>query len=178
MNTYDVIKAISQIVGEKGYDGAKNKDGSKVEIGLKREEGNPLLDKRVMDGFGVRFAANNLIISYQAEILLSDIYKGKLEDDVEAKIQEVADFIKKEFKKETGSALTLKPVDEAKVRAENTSRVRYFITAHRVYEIGSAKIDPIHGPSRDSIEASFKSYLESGKAPKPKNDTRPKPRAE
>lgn len=178
MNTYDVIKAISQIVGEKGYDGARHKDGSKVEIGLKREEGNPLIDKRVMDGFGVRFSADKLIISYQAEILLSDIYKGSLENDVDAKIEEVASFIKKEFKKETGSGLNLKAVGEVQVRAENTSRVRYFVTAHKMYEIGSLKVDPVHGPARDSIEASFKSYLESGKAPKAKNDTRPKPRAE
>lgn len=178
MNTYDVVKAISQIVGEKGYDGAHHKDGTKVQIGLKREEGNPLIDKRVMDGFGVRFDANRLIISYQSEILLSDIYKGDLEAEVEAKIQQVADFIKKEFKKETGSGLSLTPVDEVKVRAENSSRVRYFVTAHRVYEISSLKVDPVHGPSRDSIEASFKSYLEHGTAPRPSNDTRPKPRAE
>ena len=53
--TIEIVRALSNIVGELGYDGAHHPDGEPVKIGLKREEGHPILDKRVMDGFGVKF---------------------------------------------------------------------------------------------------------------------------
>ena len=75
----DVVKTISQIVGEMGYDGAKTRAGEPVKIGLKREEGDPILDKRIMDGFGVKFNGDQLIVTYHSEILLKDIHRGDLE---------------------------------------------------------------------------------------------------
>jgi hypothetical protein len=169
----EIVRTISSIVNEMGHDGALTKDGEPVKIGLKREEGHPILDKRVIDGFGVRFHGDQLIINYQSEILLSEIYKGDLEGDVDQTIQDVAKWIKKEYKKVTGSPLTLKPASEVYVCAENTSRVRYFVTAHRTYDIGGMKgTDPVKGESKDSIEASFKAFLESPKAKRPSNDTR------
>jgi hypothetical protein len=160
----EVVQTISSIVSELGYDGARNKKGEPVKIGLKREEGNPLLDKRVMDGFGVQFHGDQLIIKYHSEIMLQEIYKGNLESEVEQRIQDVANFIKKEYSgysKAKGS-LTLTPLDEVKVRAENTSRIRYWVTAHRV-----------KGESKDSVDAKFRSFLEQGGlGTRPKNDTR------
>jgi len=170
----EIVRTLSSIVSEMGHDGATTKDGEPVKIGLKREEGHPILDSRVIDGFGVQFSGNQLFIKYQSEISLSDIYKSDLEAEVEQTIQDVASWLKKEYKKVTGSALTLKPAGEVYVCAENTSRVRYFVTAHRTYDIsGMDGTDPIVGDSKDSIEASFKAYLELPSKPKrPSNDTR------
>ena len=71
--TYEIVKGISQAM-TRAYDGAHDENGEPVKIGLKREEGNPLIDKRVMDGFGVKFHGNRLMITYHAEIMLKDIY--------------------------------------------------------------------------------------------------------
>lgn len=172
----EVVQAISQIVGEMGYDGAKTRSGEPVKIGLRREEGNPLLDKRVMDGFGVKFHGDQLIITYHSELMLNEIYKGNLESEVEQRIQEVANFIKKEYKgtaKAKGS-LTLTPIGEVKVRAENSSRVRYWVTAHKAYQIKAEGVDPVKAESKDSVEAKFKQFVELGGlgGKRPTNDTR------
>jgi len=172
----EVVQTISQIVAEQGYDGARNKKGEPVKIGLRREEGNPLLDKRVMDGFGVQFHGDQLIIKYHSEILLKEIYNGNLESEIEQRIQDIANFIKKEYSgysKAKGS-LTLTPLDEVKVRAENTSSIRYWVTAHRAYKIGGAQgTDPVKGESKDSVDAKFRSFLEQGGlGTRPDNDTR------
>ena len=111
----EVVQTISQIVAHRGYDGAKDDKGEPVKIGLKREEGNPLLDKRIMDGFGVKFHGDQLIVTYHSEILLSDIYGTKLEEDVDQKIQEVVNFLKKEYKGITRGIVTGKQIGRAHV---------------------------------------------------------------
>lgn len=169
----EVVQTISQIVAERGYDGAKDAKGEPVKIGLKREEGNPLLDKRIMDGFGVKFHGDQLVLTYHSEILLEDIYGTKLEEDVDQKIQEVANFLKKEYKGITKKNLTLSPVGEVSVRAENSSRVRYWVTAHKAFKMTAEGVDPVKAESKDSVEASFKKFLEQGGlGTRPDNDTR------
>ena len=49
--TLEIINGISQVLSN-SYDGALDESGEPVKIGLRREEGNPLVDPRVMDGFG------------------------------------------------------------------------------------------------------------------------------
>ena len=78
----DILRGISQAAAGM-YDGATDEDGEPVKIGLKREEGNPMLDKRVIDGCKVRCSGKTLIVSYHSELLLKDVYankKGKLEE--------------------------------------------------------------------------------------------------
>ena len=69
----DIVRGISQAAAN-GYDGSQYEnhsyDGKATKIGLKREEGNPILDSRVVDGFGVKFHGNQLYISYQSDIRL------------------------------------------------------------------------------------------------------------
>jgi len=172
--TNEIVKAISQIVSEYGYDGATNEDGTPVKIGLRREEGDPILDSRVMDGFGVKFIGNHLMITYQSEIKLSDIYKGDIEAETEQLIQDIANFIKKQCKAVANVNVRLAPIGEVHVRAENTSRVRYFVTAHRTYKIGNMKgTDPVLGETGDSVDKKFRDFLElGGLGTRPQNDTR------
>ena len=56
----EIIKGLNQAAAN-AYDGADLSE----DIGLNREEGNPIIDSRVMDGFSVRFAADKMIVSYQ-----------------------------------------------------------------------------------------------------------------
>tara|TARA_R110000824_G_scaffold136827_5_gene300650 strand:- start:2342 stop:2875 length:534 start_codon:yes stop_codon:yes gene_type:complete len=172
--TIEIVNAISGIVSEYGYDGAIGNDGAPVKVGLRREEGDPILDKRVIDGFGVKFIGNHLMITYQSEIKLSEIYKGDLEAETEQMIQDIANFIKKQCKAVSNINVRLTPLGEVHVRAENTSRVRYFVTAHRTYKIGNMKgTDPILGESGDSVDKKFRDFLElGGLGQRPPNDTR------
>ena len=67
----EVLKNLSQAAGNL-YDGAVDENGEPIKIGLKREEGNPILDSRTMDGFKVNIAGSNLILTYQSHLQLMD----------------------------------------------------------------------------------------------------------
>jgi hypothetical protein len=160
--TLEIVNGISQVLANT-YDGALDENGEPVKIGLKREEGHPILDSRVMDGFKVRFHGNQMCIHYHSEIKLKDIYSGRLEEDVEAMIDQIAQFLKKEYKKVTGKTLSLTAEGETKVIASNTSKIRVFVQAHRFYNIGGMEgTDPVKGESTDSVDAKFKSFLDQG----------------
>ena len=64
----DVIKGLNQAASN-AYDAYELDE----EIGLKREEGHPILDRRVIDGFRVRFSANKMIVTYQSEMRLATL---------------------------------------------------------------------------------------------------------
>ena len=55
----DIVRGISQAAAN-AYDGSHDEryaaDGKARKIGLNREEGDPILDSRVMDGFKVKFS--------------------------------------------------------------------------------------------------------------------------
>ena len=69
---YEIVQGLTQAAANV-YDGALNEDGEPLKAGLKREEGNPLLDKRCMDGFNVRFLGNKMILSYHSEVQLREV---------------------------------------------------------------------------------------------------------
>tara|TARA_Y100001938_G_C8088910_1_gene433836 strand:- start:1238 stop:1834 length:597 start_codon:yes stop_codon:yes gene_type:complete len=170
--TLEIVNGISQVLANT-YDGALDEKGEPIEIGLKREEGHPIHDSRVMDGFKVSFQADSICIHYHAEIKLKDIYSGTFEQDIEAMIDQIAKFIKKEYKKVTGNALQLTAQDEAKIIAQNTSRVRTFVQAHRFYKFNATKEDDPTGPGHivtDSVDSKFKTFLDQGGW---KNDAKP-----
>ena len=173
----DIVRGISQAAAN-AYDGSQDEkyslDGEARKIGLKREEGEAIIDSRVVDGFNVRMSGPILTISYQSDIKLKDVYAGDIEADCEQMIQNVANFLKKEYKKVTGNSLTLTPQGEAKILVQNTSKVRVFIVANKDYKIGNiGEVDPVKGDSKDSIDAKFKSFLEQGGlGTRPDNDKR------
>jgi hypothetical protein len=71
-------------------------------------------------------------------------------------------FIKKEYKKVTGNALSLTS------KASEGDSSKYFpcpniSASHRFYKIGGSEgTDPILGRSEDSVDAKFKSFLDQG----------------
>ena len=60
---YEIIQGLSQAAAN-AYDGALTEDGEPLKAGLQREEGDPILDKRILDGFGVVFYGNMMCLSY------------------------------------------------------------------------------------------------------------------
>ena len=93
-------------------------------------------------------------------------------------INDIAKFLKKEYKVITGDSLTLTPEDEVKIIVQSTSRVRCWCQAHRFYNIGS--ISDVEGVGAESdkkrMDKDFKKFLDAGgfQGKRPQNDTRKK----
>ena len=175
-NILEIIQGLAQAAAN-GYDGAHDerfvRDGEEKKVGLKREEGCPIMDKRVNDGFNVKFMGNKISISYQADILLKDIYGGRFENDMASMINQVKKFLQSEYKKITGNSVTLTKVGDIKVLAQSVSRVRSFVDAHQLYKISGVKEDPDAGGSENrKVDDVIKNFLSQGKAKKPRNITR------
>ena len=100
-NTIDIVRGIAQAAAN-SYDGAHDEkysfDGEAHKVGLKREEGDPIIDSRVMDGFSVRFYGDKICVSYQCDPKLKDVHKNNFESNIESMINDVVKFIKKEYK--------------------------------------------------------------------------------
>ena len=113
--TLEIIQGLAQ-AASRAYDGAHmenyNDDGRARSAGLQREEGDPILDRRVIDGFKVRFSGPQIIISYQSEIKLKEVYAGGFESEIERRINEVKKFLQREYKAITGNSVTLRKADE------------------------------------------------------------------
>jgi len=164
----DIVRGISQAAAN-AHDGSQDEryalDGEARKIGLKREEGDPIIDSRVVDGFGVKFHGNLLCISYQSDILLKDVYAGDIEAEVEDMIENIAAFLKKEYKKITGDALSLTANGEVDVMVQNTSKIRVFVNGKRYYKVGNLdSVSPVGEPSEDRLDKSIRDFLSLGKS--------------
>ena len=169
----DMLKGISSAASSM-YDGAVDEEGEPIKIGLKREEGNAMLDSRVIDGCKVRVSGRTLIVSYHSECKLKDVYTTNILNDLEQTMADITKFLKKRYRKITGKTLSLKEKGECDARVESTSRVRVFVTARKDYEITNmGDVEVVGAESGDNLEASFKKFLDQDAGTKrPKNDTR------
>jgi hypothetical protein len=176
----DIVSGLAQAAAN-AYDGAYTEDGELLEVGLKREEGDLILDKRVLDGFGVVFYGPMMCIKYHSEVQLKEVYANGFETEIEQRLADIASYLKKEYRKITGKSVSLTKEGEVEVMVESTSRVRSWVTAKMHYKIGGldkvamvgeANVDPLHA----SHEASWKKFVELGgwKGKRPKNDSRKK----
>ena len=114
---YEIVQGLSQAAAN-AYDGALDEKGEPIKIGLQREEGNPLLDKRVMDGFNVKFYGNMMRLSYHSEVTLKEVYSKGFETDVEQRMSDIVSFLKKECRKITKNSVSLTKEGEIEIRAE------------------------------------------------------------
>jgi hypothetical protein len=140
--TLEIIQGIAQAAAN-AYDGAHDArfvpDNKTKQIGLSREEGCPIVDSRVIDGFGVKFIGNMLQINYQGDVRLKDVYAKGFEEECDRRLEAIGDFLKKEYKNLTGKRVSLTGVGEATCIVQNTSRVRTFVMAHKLFKIGGLK---------------------------------------
>ena len=134
----DVIRGIAQASASM-FDGALDENGEPVKIGLKRDEGHPVLDSRTMDGCKVKINGNQLVVNYQSDITLKDVHANGFESYMNQTCQDIANWLKKQYKKVTGQALTLKAQGDCDVMVQQTSRVRVFVNAQKKFEITSLK---------------------------------------
>jgi len=172
--TLEIINGISQAAAN-AYDGALDDKGEPLKVGLKREEGDPILDKRVMDGFSVRFVGPLLCIHYHSEVDLKQVHGNSFESEIEQVINDVAKFLKKEYKRITGNALTLTKDGDPSVNLEYLSRVRCWVTSYCYYKIGGiSDVEEVKPGSKDRLEKNFKDWLNQETDKKPSNVKRGK----
>ena len=177
--TLELIQGLAQAAANV-YDGAHDErysyDGESRTMGLKREEGCPLMDKRVMDGFKVRFYGDSMILSYQSDILLKEVYTGKFEQDIESMLNDIKKFLQKEYRAVTGKSVSLTSKGEPSILVQSTSRIRSFVEAQQHFKIGGIESMPILDPSVDATRDVTRKFLEQFKDNKkrPQNDTRKK----
>jgi len=176
---YEIVQGLSQAAAN-AYDGALDENGEPLLAGLKREEGDPILDKRVMDGFNVGFYGNMMCLTYMSEVQLKEVYDSGFESDVESQLSEIVKFLQKEYKKITGKSVSLTAEGEIDVRVENSSRVRSWVTAKMHYKVSGLGEDmQVNAPSKERLESNWRSFVEQGGwdgkgGKRPENDTRPK----
>lgn len=175
---YEIIQGLSQAAAN-AYDGALGEDESTTKTGvLRREEGDALIDQRVMDGFNVKFYGNMMCLSYQSEVQLKEVYAGGFEEEMDQRLTDIAGWLKKEYKKVTGDSVTLTEDGEIDVMVQNSSRVRSWVQAKKHYRVGglSEDMNDDNSGSTNPVEKSWQSFLDQGgwKGKRPKNDTRKK----
>jgi len=163
--TLEIIQGINQAAAN-AYDGAHDErfiTGDAKEIGLSREEGCPIVDSRVSDGFGVKIIGDMLQINYEANVSLSSVYAVGFEEECERRLEAIAGFLKKEYKSITGKSLSLSPQGEAQCLVQNTSRVRTFVVAHKLYKIGGMKnVTTLGEGITDPLAVNYYKFLKEG----------------
>ena len=174
-NILEIIQGLAQAAAN-AYDGVHDErftlDGQVRKVGLRREEGCPLKDSRVNDGFSVKFYGNKICIKYQSDIRLKEIYNTKdYEGDIVRQLTEIKKFLQKEYKAITGKSVTLTVDGEPKILAQSTSNVRSFVQAYQHYKISGVKEEPIMDPAVESSRKITRDFLEKFKAAKrPSNE--------
>ncbi len=176
--TLEIIQGLAQAAAN-GYDGVHDErftlDGQVRKVGLNREEGCPLMDKRVNDGFSVKFYADSVCINYQSDVRLKEVSNPKYEQEIERMLNEIKKFLQKEYKAITGNGITLSKKGEPTILVQSTSRVRTFVQAYQHYKIsGMKEIDGLLEPSTPTERDVTRKFLAQHSTKRPQNDTRKK----
>jgi len=161
-NILDVVQTIQNIVGQKGYDGALDEEGNPVKIGLKREVDNVVTDSRLVDGFGVRFQGDKMILSYSSECNIKQVQKSNFEDMVEQNIADIISFIQKEYRGAAGKNLRLTKEGETDILVQKMSNIRTWYQTSSIYKIGSAE-GVLEEDHPKDINESIKSWIKAAK---------------
>ena len=177
---YEIVQGLSQAAAN-AYDGALGEDYEPEKPGiLRREEGDALIDQRVMDGFNVKFYGNMMCLTYQSELQLKEFYANGFEGEIDQRITDIAGWLKKEYKKITGNSVSLTEEGEVDVMVQNTSRVRTWVQAKKHYKVGGLTKEMNNDTgSEGPPESNWKKFVSQGGwdgsgGTRPDNDTRPK----
>ena len=161
-----ILKGISAAMAL-SYDGATDENGDPIKIGLRREEGNPVIDSRVMDGFDCKVQGNLLIVKYNTEENIKGLrgihHMGleKYQNEIEQRMADIIKFIKKEAKKATGTTVNLKLDGEIDILIQPINKLRTVVSAVGMYTVGGleAQEDPKPQGARRSEADFYKSFI-------------------
>ena len=175
--TLEIIQGLSQAAAN-AYDGSGDErytlHGQAKKVGLNREEGRPLIDKRVNVGFSVKFYGDSMIITYQSDVRLKEVKDDKYDQEIARMLNEIKKFLQREYKAITGNSVTLRSKGEPQILVQSTSRVRTFVQAYQHFKISGVESEPFLQPSEDSTREITRKFLSQFSDKRPSNDTRPK----
>ena len=175
--TLEIIQGLAQAAAN-AYDGAHDErhtlDGQVRKVGLQREEGCPLTDSRVIDGFSVKFYQNRICINYQSDVQLREVYANDFESEISRRLNEVKKFLQKEYRAVTGNSVTLRAQGEPQIIVQSTSRVRSFVQAYQHYTVSGLNELPQMDPAVESSREVTRKFLDQFSDKRPSNDTRKK----
>lgn len=134
----EVITGIQDALKAKHYGG--------TEFGLKREtqdliQGCSIYDPRVMDGFGVQFQGDRLILKYHSEEPLTRVHNKNFETDTRDTVKQITKHLKEEYRKVTKSSLSLTEEGDIQIMVQTANRRTAYVNAVQVYKIGNVDID-------------------------------------
>ena len=158
----EIIQGLAQAAAnawDGSHDGRFTIDEEERKVGLRREEGCPIMDSRIVDGFNVKFYGDVMCISYQSDVKLKEVYAGGFEQEMESTINDIKNFLQKEYKSITGKSVSLKEEGEIDVLVQSTSRVRTWVQAVQHYKVGGLKMDPILAPSEKKEDNVIKEFI-------------------
>ncbi len=171
--TLEIIQGLSQAAAN-AYDGTHMEnyslDGQTRNVGLRREEGIPLLDKRCIDGFKIKFYGDSMVINYQSDVRMKELANNKFENEIAATLNDIKKFLMEEYKVVTGNSITLTKKGEPQVIVQQTSRVRTFVQAYQHYKVSGLSMDGIGQPSEPNVRDITKKFLEQAKTKRPQNE--------
>jgi hypothetical protein len=168
-SVYEIVRDIMQVVSDArdGSHVAKYRtDGLEKKIGLKREIGDPLLDSRVIDGFGVKISGKTLMLSYQCPYnvrYINEVGVNKFNEEIEDMIQNIIKYVKKEYKGISKGSLTLSQIGEIDIDIERNSPVNtnIMVTAFANYTIGGMdEVEDARQPSDPKLRDDIKRFSE------------------
>jgi len=161
----EIIQGLAQAAANGAWDGAHEEslqvDGKARDAGLKRQEGHYINDRRVMDGFQVKFHGPILRVKYQSEALLKDVKDSGFENDIGKRLAEIVKFLKKEYKAITGDSVTLTKEGDHQILVQRMSNYRTDVQAHCDYRIGGLKdVKDVSGDSaEDRLDEAVRGWL-------------------
>jgi hypothetical protein len=168
---YEIIQGINQAAANGAWDGAHSADlaadGKARTAGLKREEGHFINDRRVMDGFQVKFMGPLMRLTYQSEILIKDVKKNDFEDTIVSQLKDIIKFLKKEYKAITGETLTLTLEGEHHIFVQRMSNYRTDVIGG-LQSVADLQKDE----KKRNLDTAVRDWLSLGPKGRPKNDTR------
>ena len=175
----EIVRGISQALSNT-HDGALDENGDPIKIGLRRDEGCPILDKRVIDGFKVSLQGDILKVNYCCETMLKDVHRGDFEGETDNVVENIVSFLKKEYKKVTKENLGLTNVGEIDIMVQRLNNNRSQLNATKKYRVTGLGGEDVMTENEDSLSSeerldkTFRDFLSQGRGEgdKAQNDER------
>lgn len=158
-----LLSGISQVMAN-SYDGSYGEEKEKTP--LKREKGDPILDTRIIDGFGISLSGDRMIVKYQSEVVAEDTKDPKFETNIAQMLADIISYVKKEYKRITGDALSVKEDTKPIIQVEHISMVRTQVLASQVFKINGLEVKSVFDKHEKKIDDKVRKFLDLAKSAK------------